>query len=77
MEIHFQIKFQKNHFFTMNYNDWIIIRYLTKFHHFLSTKIVSELRGFNLRRGNLEILFLPKFQKKKSYKSVMIIVSYQ
>ena len=62
---------------TKNYNNWIIICYLTKFHHFLSTYILSELRSFNLRRGNLEILFLPKFQKKNSYKSVMIIVSYQ
>ena len=28
MEIHFQIKLQKNRF-TKNYNDWIIICYLT------------------------------------------------
>ena len=56
-----------------NYNDWIINRDLTKFHH-----CMSNLRSFNVRRGFLEILFLTKFQTKKfSYKSVMIIVSYQ
>ena len=75
MEIHFQIKFQKNCF--DKELSWLD-------HYLLSDKVTSLLKyknfigikKFNLRRGNLEILFVPKF-KKKFLQSVMIIVSYQ
>ena len=47
-----------------NYNDWIIKCELPKFHHCMSTLILSNLRIFNVQRGFLEILFLPKIPKK-------------
>ena len=43
-------------------NDWIIYRDLTKFHYCMYIKFLSDLRRFNVRRGFLEIPFLPKFQ---------------
>ena len=49
----------------------------SKFHNDL-IKCFSRYNGdWGNTEGNLEILFLPKFQKNISYKSVMIIVSYQ
>ena len=48
--------------FTKRFNDWIIYYYLTKFHHFMSIYVLSKLRKFNVRRGFLEIFFLPEFQ---------------
>ena len=71
MEIHFKIKFQKNRFDNALYNDWIFNCDRTKFHHFMSTRVLSTLRS--VRRGFLEIFILPKFQKKFSYKTVMIL----
>ena len=79
-KFHDHLRVYKFHKFVSmkNYNDWIIDCNLTKFHHSIS-----------VRRGFLEILFLPKFQdswkysfcksfrKKISYKSAMIILSYQ
>ena len=44
------------------YNDWNINCDLTKFHRSLSTLILLYFKGFNVRRGFLELLFLPKFQ---------------
>ena len=59
---------------TKRCNDMIIYCDLTKFHHFTSTYVLSEFRSFNVRRGFLEIFFLSKFEKKLSYKSVMITI---
>ena len=39
----------------------------------MSTRVLSKLRSFSVCRGFLEIFFLPKFQKKFSYKTVMIL----
>ena len=50
-----------------NYQYWIIKCDLPKFHHCMSTLILSNLRSFNVRRGFLEILFVPKFQEKKYF----------
>ena len=66
-------KVSENRFDSALYNDWIINCNRTKFHHFMSTRVLSTLRSFRVRRGFLEIFFLPKFQKKFSYKTVMIL----
>ena len=50
----FQITDNDNHL-SLNVKVSSLLKYM---------KLLSELRSFNLRRGNLEILFLPKFQKK-------------
>ena len=75
MEIHFQIRFQKNRF-DKNYNDWIFGCDLTKIYHVKSTEVLSKLRMFNVRRGILEMVFPTKFQNC-FYKCVVIIASYQ
>ena len=41
----------------------------------MSIYVLSKLRSFNVRRGFLEIFFLPEFQKTISDKSVMVILS--